>query len=95
MAKSPSRRGAVAPARVKTSVTISPESFQRLGAACIKEGWTQSEVVEWMIGRLLSGYCVQVRGDRIGHPAPPVSSGHSIDRPSGADEVSPAAPLAA
>jgi len=36
-----------------------------MGAACIKEGMTQSEVVELLINRSLSGYVVSVRGERI------------------------------
>jgi hypothetical protein len=53
------------PARVKTAVCISPEAFQRIGACCIKEGMTQSEVFEFLVNRHLSGYVVSVRGDRL------------------------------
>jgi hypothetical protein len=67
VAKSHSRRVAVAPARIKTAVRISPEAFRRLGAACIAENMTHSEVVEFLINRDLSGYVVSVRGERIRH----------------------------
>lgn len=69
MAKSHSRRVAAQPAKIKTSVTLSPEAFLRLGAAVVKEGMSQSELVEWMIDRLLSGYTVRVVGERIGRAA--------------------------
>jgi hypothetical protein len=74
MAKSTSRKAVSAPARVKTAVVISPEAFRRLGAACLAENMTQSEIVEMMINRLLSGYVVSVRGEWINAVAP-------IDRP--------------
>ncbi len=69
MARASSRAVASKPARVKTAVMLSPESFQRLGAACLKEGLTQSEIVEALISRNLSGYVVSVRG-----------AGFSLDR---------------
>lgn len=65
MAKSTSRAVTARPARVKTAVTISPEAFRRLGACCLSEGMSQSEVVEMLINRALSGYVVSVRGERI------------------------------
>jgi hypothetical protein len=61
-AKSISRKAVSAPARVKTAVVISAEAFRRLGACCISENMTQSEVVELLINRSLSGYVVSVRG---------------------------------
>jgi hypothetical protein len=65
MARSTSRSVASRPARVKTAICISPEAAKRLGAACIQEGMTQSELVEFMIGRLLSGYVISLRGQGI------------------------------
>src|SRR5215471_10944084 len=65
MAKSPNRAVATRPSRVKTAVVISPEAFRRLGAACLAENLTQSELVELLINRSLSGYVVSVRGERI------------------------------
>jgi hypothetical protein len=70
MAKSNGRKAVSAPARVKTAVVISPEAFRRLGAACLSENMTQSEVVELLINRSLSGYVVSVRGERINPGAP-------------------------
>jgi hypothetical protein len=85
VAKSSGRKVVSAPARVKTAVCLSPEAFKRLGAACISEDMTQSELVELMINRLLSGYVISVRGERIStasatptdrlNPAPEVSRG--------------------
>jgi hypothetical protein len=80
MAKSTSRKAVSAPARVKTAVVISPEAFRRLGAACLSENMTQSEIVELLINRSLSGYVVSVRGERINPVAP-------IDRQSSAVQV--------
>jgi hypothetical protein len=57
----------VVPARVRTAFHISPEAFRRLGAACVAEDLTQSEIVELLINRALSGYVVSVRGERIRH----------------------------
>jgi hypothetical protein len=88
MAKSNSRTVAMKPARVKTAVVISPEAFKRLGACCLSENMTQSEVVEMLINRSLSGYVLQVRGERIN----PVASD---DRPSEAAGVNPDAQKAA
>jgi hypothetical protein len=65
MPKSLSRTVATKPSRVKTAVVISPEAFRRLGAACLAENLTQSELVELLINRSLSGYVVSVRGERI------------------------------
>lgn len=88
MAKSTSRRAVSAPARVKTAVVISPEAFRRLGAACLSENMTQSEIVELLINRSLSGYVVSVRGERIN----PVAS---VDRPNLDDHGRESAPIAA
>jgi hypothetical protein len=76
MAKSLSRTVATKPSRVKTAVVISPEAFRRLGAACLAENLTQSELVELLINRSLSGYVVSVRGERIfaGSAVSPVSA---------------------
>ncbi len=65
MAKSTSRKIVQAPARVKTAVVITPEAFKRLGACCLSENMTQSEVVEMLINRHLSGYVLSIRGDRL------------------------------
>lgn len=72
MARSISRAVATKPSRVKTAVVISPEAFRRLGAACLAENMTQSELVEALINRSLSGYVVSVRGQgfRAGSVAP-------------------------
>jgi hypothetical protein len=69
MAKSIGRSVSTKPSRVKTAVVISPEAFRRLGAACLAESMTQSEIVEMLINRSLSGYVVSVRGERIGSVA--------------------------
>jgi hypothetical protein len=66
MAKSISRAVATKPSRIKTAIVISAESFRRLGAACLAEGMTHSEIVEALINRSLSGYVVSVRGERFG-----------------------------
>ena len=65
MAKATSRKVAATPARVKTAVTISAEAYRRLRAACAAEGLEQGELIELLINRLLSGYVVSVRGERI------------------------------
>jgi hypothetical protein len=70
MAKSTGRVVAQKPARVKTAVVISPEAFRRLGAACLAENMTQSEIVEMLINRTLAGYVVSVRGERFNSVAP-------------------------
>jgi hypothetical protein len=87
MAKSTGRKVVSAPARVKTAVCLSPEAFKRLGAACISEDMTQSELVELMINRLLSGYVISVRGPGI-HSNPVVS----VDRLGHAGDVSRESP---
>jgi hypothetical protein len=79
MAKSLSRKAVSAPARVKTAVCISPEAFRRLGAACLAESMTQSELVELMINRMLSGYVVSVRGERVGSVASTVSASPGVE----------------
>jgi hypothetical protein len=84
MAKSTGRKLHSAPARVKTAVVISPEAFRRLGAACLAESMTQSEIVEMLINRSLSGYVVSVRGVGIN-----AASGASNDRSAPDDRVSP------
>ena len=55
--------GSTAP--IKTAVNLSPEAYYRLRACCVRENMTQSEVVELLVNRHLSGYVVQVRGERI------------------------------
>ena len=50
---------------IKTAVNLSPEAYYRLRACCVRETMTQSEVVELLVNRHLSGYVVQVRGERI------------------------------
>lgn len=93
MAKSISRSVTQKPARVKTAVVISPEAFQRLGAACLKEGMTQSEIVEMLINRSLSGYVVSVRGQGLRPvPSDPVDL---TNRPSESSDVNPAGATAA
>jgi hypothetical protein len=87
VAKPTGRKVVSAPARVKTAVCLSPEAFKRLGAACISEDMTQSELVELMINRLLSGYVISVRGPGI-HTNPV----GSIDRLGHAGVVSQATP---
>jgi hypothetical protein len=93
MAKSTSRTVATKPSRIKTAVVISPEAFRRLGAACLAENMTQSEIVEMLINRALSGYVVSVRG--VGIHSGPVASTVSTDRQSEAPEVNLAAAAAA
>jgi hypothetical protein len=65
MTKSTSRKAAMSTARVKTAVTISAEAYRRLRAACAAEDLEQGELIELMINRLLSGYVVSIRGERI------------------------------
>jgi len=67
MAKPTSRRGSTSPGRIKTAVYLSPAAYQRLGAASVAEVKKQSEIVELLINRHLSGYVLSVRGERIGH----------------------------
>jgi len=88
MAKSTSRHVAASPARVKTAVTISAEAYRRLRAACAAEGLEQGELIELLINRLLSGYVVSVRGERI----VPVEG---KDRAEGEGEAKRAGPAAA
>ncbi len=88
MAKSISRAVSTKPSRVKTAVVISPEAFRRLGAACLAESMTQSEIVELLINRSLSGYVVSVRGDRIGSVA-------TVDRQEQRSDINLAVPSAA
>ena len=88
MAKANSRPVAASPARVKTAVTISAEAYRRLRAACAAEGLEQGELIELMINRLLSGYVVSVRGERI----VPVEG---KDRAEGESEAKRAGPAAA
>jgi mRNA-degrading endonuclease toxin of MazEF toxin-antitoxin module len=71
---------ATAPGKIRPAVIISPKLFRRLGAACLAESMTQSEIVELMINRLLSGYVVSVHGDRIGSVA-------NLDRSSQRPEI--------
>lgn len=79
MAKS-SRR-VVAP-KIKTAFLLSPEAFHKLGAASLREGKTQSAIVEELIGRALSGYSVTLRGPGLfGGP------GAINDRPAEATDV--------
>src|SRR5262249_23665772 len=82
VAKSINRKVVSAPARVKPAVCLSPEAFKRLGAACISEGMTQSDLVELMINRLLSGYVISVRGERIS-----ATSATPVDRLNPAPEI--------
>jgi hypothetical protein len=65
MAKSTSRRAVQSAIKVKTAVTLTPECFKRLGACCLSEGLSQSEVVERLINERLAGYIVAVRGSRL------------------------------
>jgi hypothetical protein len=87
MAKSTSRKVAASPARVKTAVTISAEAYRRLRAACAAEGLEQGELIELMINRLLSGYVVSIRGERI----VPVESKERADGEGEAKRPGPAA----
>jgi hypothetical protein len=78
MSKSNSRSVAAKPSRIKTAVVISPEAFRRLGAACLAENLSQSEIVEALINRALSGYVVSVRGQ--GFHAGQANPAASVDR---------------
>jgi hypothetical protein len=90
MSKPTTRRGNTSAARIKTAVCISPEAFQKLGACCLKENMTQSQIVELLINRACSPYVVSVRGQGI-FPA----EGHSSNSASLADGVSQEANTAA
>jgi hypothetical protein len=65
MAKSNSRATAE---KTKTAVVLTPLAIQRLGAACVAESMTQSELVEWMIHDRLKGYSIAkpALGERVG-----------------------------
>lgn len=65
MAKSSSRATAD---KTKTAVVLTPLAIQRLGAACVAESMTQSELVEWMIHDRLKGYAISKPslGERVG-----------------------------
>jgi hypothetical protein len=80
MAKSTGRTVGQKAPRIKTAVMLSPEAFKRLGAACLAEGHGQSEIVEALINRNLSGYVVSVRG--AGFQIDRASSSALTDRPS-------------
>ena len=88
MAKSSGRKVEKLTTRIKTAVTLSPESFRRLGAACVAENLSQSAVIELLISRSLGGYFIGNRGDRL-------IPGASIDRRDIADSVSESATIAA
>jgi hypothetical protein len=66
MAKPSSRRVAASNPKIKTAVCLSPDTFKRLGAACLAESLSQSELVELLINRACSGYVISIRGQRIG-----------------------------
>jgi hypothetical protein len=66
MAKQTPRRAAAPTTRIKTAVYLSPAAYQRLGLASLSETKSQSDVVEWLINRYLSGYVMSVRGKRLG-----------------------------
>jgi hypothetical protein len=97
MSRSSTRQVATAstkPARVKTAVCISPDAFRRIGACCIKENMTQSEVIEFLVDKHLSGYSVSVRGGGIkdpGNQAVPAIPAESDDRSVIAGSVNPMA----
>lgn len=59
------RQTSVSAVPIKTAVNLSPEAYYRLRACCVRENMTQSDVVELLVNRHLSGYVVQVRGARI------------------------------
>jgi hypothetical protein len=86
MAKPSSRRVAASTPKIKTAVTLAPETFKRLGAACLAESLSQSELVEMLINRACSGYVISIRGARIGdnHVNP-------TDRLESSTELNPAA----
>jgi hypothetical protein len=67
MAKSTPRRPVVSTTRVRTTVYLSPIANQRLGLAAVAETKTQSDVVELLINRHLSGYVLSIRGERLVH----------------------------
>jgi hypothetical protein len=56
--------------------------------ACLLENMTQSEIIEMLMNRTLSGYVISVRGERINPAAP-------IDRPDSSDPVNQNATTAA
>lgn len=92
------------PARVKTAVYLGPDEFQSLGAYCLKEHETQSDIIGRLIRENLSAYYVAVRGPSVkekekqpeAKAQPPVASqaGPAVndDRPEDADSVSPPGP---
>jgi hypothetical protein len=44
--------------KIKTAVVLSPLAVKRLGAACVAESLTQSELVEWLINTRLKDYSI-------------------------------------
>lgn len=64
MAKStiPKATAGTKPARIKTAVYLTPDQYQSLGAYCLKESDTQSDIIGRLITQNLSGYYVAVRG---------------------------------
>ncbi len=100
MARSIGRKVATSPVRIKTSFTLTPETFRKLGAACVAEDMTQSEVAEKLFSEALSGYFVVNRGDSIAARKPNGPAGrngpvNAEDRRESAAEISPPASDAA
>lgn len=101
--KSPGRRASSAAARsvttqtarIKTSVYLTPEQFRRLGACCLQESMTQSDVVGRLIDERLSGYYVTVRGASLSDSPSRAAPADPIDRRDTPGEVSDPADAAA
>ena len=72
--------------KIKTAVHLSRDAINKLGAACVLEMKTQSQLIELLIKEQLSTYSVQAHdpGRRIKFPAP-------SDRSKRTAEVSPSA----
>lgn len=77
---------AIEPERRRKTLVLGADEIQRLGAAAVREGCDESEIVGMLIRTHLSGYVIQVRGDRIVLDK---------DRQRGAAEVNPDASEAA
>lgn len=52
--------------KTKTAVSLTDDAIKRLGAACTVHQLDQSDIVEWLINKNLSGYVISVRGPKLG-----------------------------
>jgi hypothetical protein len=95
MARSASHQVAKSPTapRVKMSFSLTPKTARQVGAACVAEGMSQSEIAEMLFSRYLSGYFVGNRGASVAerHPDGPAGRAGPVtndDRRDAAVEIS-------